>query len=174
MSKPVLLYYGRHSHGMGAAVRALTIANRLVDRFHVVMLNSGILPPGMSLSPDIDFVQLPPLSLDIDSADVSIDESPTLQNDIALRREMMLEKYSQFKPAVLLIETFPFGRRKLGEELMPVIERARHGISAQPRIICRVVTAGLPLCWINTLMPYLCIPIRASPAWKNSFNPAML
>ena len=138
MSKPVLLYYCQHSHGMGGAVRALTIANRLVDRFHVVMLFGGVLPLNMTVSPDIDFVQLPPLSLDIDSSDVSIDESPTLQDDIALRREMILEKYSQLKPRVLLIETFPFGHRKLGDELMPMIEKARHGISSQPLVICSV------------------------------------
>ena len=136
MSKPVLLYYCQHSHGMGGVVRAVTIANRLVDRFHVVMLIGGILPPDMTVSPDIDFVQLPPLSLDNDSNDVSIGESAMSQNDVALRREMMLEKYSQFKPGVLLIETFPFGCRKRGEELLPVIERARHGTSAQPLIIC--------------------------------------
>lgn len=138
VNKPVLLYYCQHSHGMGGAVRAVTIANRLVDRFHVVMLNGGNLAPGMTMSPDIDLVQLPPLSLDIHSGDVSIDESPILQNDIALRRAMILENYLQFKPRVLLIETFPFGHRKLGAELMPMIERARQGNSAQPVVICSV------------------------------------
>ncbi len=138
VSKPVLLYYCQHSHGMGGAVRAVAIANRLVDRFHVVMLIGGILPPDMTVSPEIDFVQLPPLSLDIESSDVNIDESPTLQNDIALRRKLILEKYTQFKPGVILIEDFPFGHRKLGDELMPMIERARHSISAQPLIISSV------------------------------------
>jgi len=123
---------------MGGAVRAVTIANRLVDRFHVVMLIGGTLPPDMPLSPDIEFEQLPPLSLDIDSSDISIIDSPTLQNDIALRRKLILEKYSQFKPRVILIEDFPFGHRKLADELMPMIERARHGISSHPLVICSV------------------------------------
>ena len=138
MSKPVLLYYYQHSPGMGGAVRAVTIANRLTDRFHVVILNGGTLPPDMTASPDIDFVQLPPLRLDIDSSDVSIDESPTMQNDIALRREMILEKYSQFKPSVILIEDFPFGHGKLGDELMPMLESARNRISSHPLVICSV------------------------------------
>ena len=145
VNKPVLLYYCQHSHGMGGAVRAVTIANRLVDRFRVVMLNAGTLPPDIMVSPDIEIVQLPPLSLDIDSSDFRIDESPTLQNDIALRGKLILEKYSQFKPRVILIEEFPFGHRKLGDELMPMIERARHGISSQPLVICSVtdiVSAG--------------------------------
>ena len=138
VNKPVLLYYCQHSHGMCGAVRAVTIANRLVDRFHVVILTGSILPPDMTVSPDIEFVQLPPLSLDIDSSDISIDESPTLQNDIALRRELILEKYSQFKPRVILIEEFPFGHRRLADELMPLIERASHRISSHPLVICSV------------------------------------
>jgi len=138
MDKPVLLYYCQHSRGMGGAVRAVTIANRLVDRFRVVMLNGGAPTPDMTMSPDIDFVQLPPLSLDIDSSDIVIDESPTIQNDIALRREMILEKYSQCNPRVILIEAFPLGSRKLDGELMPMIEKASHGVSSRPIIICSV------------------------------------
>jgi predicted glycosyltransferase len=81
---------------------------------------------------------LPPLSLDVDSNDVSTDDSPTMQNDISQRREMILEKYSQFEPRVILIEDFPFGHRRHGDELMPMIEMARHRISSRPLVICSV------------------------------------
>jgi predicted glycosyltransferase len=142
VSKPALLY-APHGHELGGALHAVTIANRLADRFRVVMLNDGILPidSGMTVSPDIEFVQLPVLGVDSGSGDAGIDASSSLQRDIALRRETILEVYSRLEPRVLLIENFPFGHSKRGDELMPTIEKARSGGSTQPLVVCSVTDA---------------------------------
>lgn len=138
MSKPVLLYYCQSTHEMGGLQRALTIANRLTHRFQVVILNGGELPPGTTDPTHIDLVQLPPLGKGADSNVMNIHDSAKLQRDIELRREMILAKYAQYKPRVLLIDTFPFGHERLANELMPLVERVRDSMSFQPLMICSV------------------------------------
>lgn len=129
MSKPVLLHYCQQTHDGGSLVRAFAIANQLTHRFRVVILNGGEPPAGEVVPADIELVQLPPLS-------VSMNTSETLRSDIASRREMILAKYDQLKPRVILIDTFPFGHGRLADELMAVIERARHSMWSQPLLVC--------------------------------------
>jgi predicted glycosyltransferase len=138
MSKPVLLHYCQHTHDAGSLVRAFAIANRLTHRFRVVILNGGEPPAGLAVPTDVELVQLPPLSLGIDSNVMSIHDSVTLRSDIASRCEIILAKYAQRSPSVILVDTFPFGHEILADELMPLIERARHSMSSQPLLICSV------------------------------------
>ena len=120
MSKPVLLYYCQHTHDMGALVRAFAIADRLVHRFQVVVLNGGNPPVGLAVPTSVSLVQLPP------------------QSNIALRSEIILAQYTEIKPQVLFIDTFPFGYEILADELLPTVERARDRVSLQPLVVCSV------------------------------------
>jgi len=54
---------------------------------------------------------------------------------LARRRRMLLETFDRIAPAILLVEMFPFGRRALRDELLPLIERAK-GQGA--KIVCSV------------------------------------
>src|SRR5262249_55607656 len=45
-----------------------------------------------------------------------------------------LDAYSSVKPDILVIELFPFGRRQLAFELLPLLERAK----GKSRIVCSV------------------------------------
>jgi predicted glycosyltransferase len=121
MDKPVLLYYCQQTDGMCGLIRAFTIGNRLTDRFRVVIVNGGLLPPGTGVPGTIELVQLPPLRTDVDSNVFSVDQPAAMQSEIALRREIILEKNEQLKPRVILMETFPFGSRNPGDELTPLI-----------------------------------------------------
>ena len=56
MDKPVLLYYCRHNDGIGGHARIVTIAERLTERFRVVVLNGGPLPACSNMPGNIDFV----------------------------------------------------------------------------------------------------------------------
>ena len=134
MTKPVLLYYCRHTDGMGGLARTLTIAKQLTDRFRVVILNGGLCPAGANVPVDIGFIQLPPLTASADSGAARA----ALQNELQSRRDMILEHYEQLRPHVLLFETFPFGQKKIADELMPLLEKARHVTSTRPLIICSV------------------------------------
>jgi predicted glycosyltransferase len=47
----------------------------------------------------------------------------------------LLEAFDRVNPAILLVEMFPFGRRALRGELMPLIERAK---ARDARVVCSV------------------------------------
>jgi len=138
MSKPVLLHYCQQSHDGGSLVRAFAIANQLTHRFRVVILNAGEPPVGEVVPAEIELVQLPPLSVSVDTNVMSIDSSATLRNDIGSRCEIILAKYVQCKPRVILIDTFPFGHGRLADELMPLVEQARGSMPTHPLLICGV------------------------------------
>jgi predicted glycosyltransferase len=96
-------------------------------------MNGGPLLPGTSVPETIDLVQLPPARTDVDSDVFSVDQPAEMQSEIAVRREMILEKIKQFEPRVILLET------DISDELMPLIEKVGHRSIARPLIICSVI-----------------------------------
>ena len=53
------------------------------------------------------------------------------------RRDMLLDTIATLKPSLVLTELFPFGRRHLRNEIIPMIEAALN-LSPQAKIICSV------------------------------------
>ena len=138
MDKPVLLYYCRHADGMGGLVRALTVANRLTDRFQVVVLNGGLPPVGTDVPGSIGLIQLPSLAADVDSDGVANDEQATMQHALALCGEQILALHEQLEPSVFVIDTSPFGQQEFMEDLMPLFRESRHTKFTRPLTICSV------------------------------------
>ncbi len=64
VTRPRLLFYCQHSVGMGHLVRSLALADALSDRFDVVLLSGGTVPPEVSVPPGLRVVPLPPLGHD--------------------------------------------------------------------------------------------------------------
>jgi predicted glycosyltransferase len=62
---------------------------------------------------------------------------PVDDNWMAARRSALLETFRRCQPDVLLIETFPFGRRLLRFELLPLLDAAL-GSCRRPHIVCSV------------------------------------
>ena len=90
------------------------------------MLISGGKPPTMAIPKGVQFEQLPPMySADssftrlLDAAGNEIDDA--WRED---RKQRLLELFSGFSPHVLITETFPFGRRMLRFELLPLLQAA--------------------------------------------------
>lgn len=138
MTKQVLLYYCQSAEGEGGLARAFAIANRLTHRFRVVILNGRLSSPGISIPEKVEYVQLPPLRADIDHSDVNSISSATRQQELALRHEIIVAKYEELKPSVILIESYPFGQRNLAEDPIALIQTARQSASGRPFIICSV------------------------------------
>ena len=124
-SRPRLLFYCQHSVGLGHLVRSMNLADGLARDFDVTLLNGGPWPGDLPQPEDIDLVHLPPLGLDSSYALVSRDERYTVEEAVQLRRSMIQRAYRETAPDVLLVELFPFGRKKFGPELMPLLEAAR-------------------------------------------------
>src|ERR1051326_8935554 len=136
MSKqPRLLFYCQHSLGMGHLVRSFAIAGGLADHFDVVFLNGGPLPEGQRTPEKIEIVNLPPLGFDSEMQLLSCDHSHTVAQAQQIRMEIMRKALYSARPDVLLIELFPFGRKKFAGELIALLEDAR-ALSMPPVVVC--------------------------------------
>jgi predicted glycosyltransferase len=136
MSKPVLLFYCQHSLGMGHLIRSFSLAQTLSERFQVVFLNGGPVPAGVRLPDVVDIVDLPPLGMGADKQLLSRNSDYSVARAKALRRELIMTTFNGCRPDVILIELFPFGRKKFADELLPLLKAARRRPAGAPLILC--------------------------------------
>jgi predicted glycosyltransferase len=129
VSRPGLLLYCQHSLGLGHAVRSFALAAALTERFRVVLACGGELVEGLRPHDDVEVVELPSVRAARNGALVSR-ESGSLGTARRRRRELLLETLWTRRPDVVIVELFPFGRRRFADELVPLLEEAR---SARPR-----------------------------------------
>jgi predicted glycosyltransferase len=136
-SRPRLLFYCQHSLGLGHLARSLAVARGLAERFDVVLLNGGRLPDGLSVPKGVEVVNLPPMGLDPeDYRLVSHDPAISVEDARDRRRDLVLGALERVRPHVVLVEQFPFGRKKFAFELLPLLERATAAASGRPQVIC--------------------------------------
>jgi predicted glycosyltransferase len=129
----------QHLMGIGHQRRAASIARLLCQRGAKVCYVSGGYPlTGLDIG-KARLIQLPSAR----AADVSYETlldahgepvSPAWQR---ARRDMLLTAFDDFRPDVLVTESYPFGRSLLRFELEPLIERA-HRQKPRPRLLCSV------------------------------------
>jgi predicted glycosyltransferase len=124
-SFPTLLFYCQHSLGIGHLTRSFALATALAKRFRVVFLNGGRLPPGVVVPADIERIDLPPLGMDDGHTVVSRDAVLDVAAARAERRRLIDAAVLSTRPQVLLVELFPFGRKKFAAEILPMIRAAR-------------------------------------------------
>lgn len=136
--QPRLLFYVQHLLGIGHLVRAGRIAAALAEGFEVLLVVGGDLPPGL-LPAGVSLFALPPVKAGPSgfSSLVHPDGRAFTGEDKAMRRDLLLGCFDRFVPDVVLIEAFPFGRRAMRFELLPLLERA--GTAAhRPLVACSV------------------------------------
>jgi predicted glycosyltransferase len=137
MNPPRVLCYVQHLMGIGHQRRMAAISRELCAQGALVTYVSGGFPLADLDPGPVRFVQLPPAR----AADLSYKQLVDLQGEPVddtwrqQRREMLLDTYRDAQPDALVIETFPFGRRMLRFELLPLLEAAR-GRAQRPVIIC--------------------------------------
>jgi predicted glycosyltransferase len=126
MSARVFLYV-QHLLGIGHLKRAATLAGALTSAGMEVTVASGGVPvPGLTF--DVArLVQLPPASVADLSFKSLIDEQgrPVDEAWKARRRDLLLQAWRETQADGLLVELFPFGRRQMRFELLPLLEEAR-------------------------------------------------
>jgi predicted glycosyltransferase len=135
-NKPVLLFYCQHSLGMGHLVRALTLAQAFAEKFAVVFINGGRFPDNIAPPDNINVVNIPPLGMAEDNSLYSQDALYSLEQAQALRRQLILDTFTHYCPAVVLIELFPFGRKKFAGELLPLLKAANRRTLNKPLVLC--------------------------------------
>jgi len=134
MARPTALMYCQHSVGLGHLVRSLALAEALGTRFDVTLLSGGPLPEGVRAPDGVEIVGLPPLGMARDHSIISRD-GRSVDDAFALRRQALLDALHTARPDILVIELFPFGRRKFRVELLPLLEAATSS-PQRPLIAC--------------------------------------
>ena len=130
--KPAAMLYCQHSLGLGHFVRSLALAEAISEAFDLTFLNGGPVPPGIPLPDGIRFEHLPPIRMD-ERGKISGCDDPAAR--LAQRRDRMLALADDLQPAVLVVELYPFGRKKFAVELDPLIDAVR---GKGGKIVCSV------------------------------------
>ena len=123
--RPAILFYCQHSLGMGHLVRSLALAECLGRRFRVMLLNGGRLPPTIRVPSNIQLVNLPPLGIDEANQLVSHDKRISVKRALDRRQKMIRVAFDNLRPVAVLVELFPFGRKKFANEILPLLHVAR-------------------------------------------------
>jgi predicted glycosyltransferase len=136
---PRVLFYVQHLLGIGHLVRASRIADALIhDGFDVVVVQGGMPVPGFP-GPHVKTVCLPALrSGGMDFSSLVDDRGETVtQKHLNTRRDRLLALARDWRPDILMLEAFPFGRRQVRFELIPLLETAA-GMRPKPRIVSSI------------------------------------
>jgi predicted glycosyltransferase len=115
----------QHLLGIGHLMRARLIAGALADAGFDTHLVTGGRPTGGRLPHGVRTIQLPPIHAS-DGTFKPLRDADGQPVDDAYRRrrrDLLLEAYESAAPDVVIFETFPFGRRALHFEIVPLLER---------------------------------------------------
>jgi predicted glycosyltransferase len=123
--RPALLLYCQHSLGIGHLKRSWALAAALADAFRVVLVSGGARPRAMRPPDVIEIVDLPPLAQHADGRVFVVEGSASVAETQARRSRMLVDTYDAVRPAVVVIELFPFGRRKFSAEIVSLLECGR-------------------------------------------------
>jgi predicted glycosyltransferase len=122
-----VFFWVQHLLGIGHLTRAATLVRAMRRAGLSVTLVSGGLPvAGLALE-GAELVQLEPVQSDGLDFKVLLDRSgrPVDEAFKAARRDSLLAAFAARRPRLLMIEMFPFGRRQMRFELLPLLEAAK-------------------------------------------------
>ena len=122
-----ILFYVQHLLGIGHLVRSFRVARALADAGLDVTIASGGLPvPGIDPG-KARLVQLPPLRAGDAGFSGLVDAAgmPLTPEAAQARAAALLALFDAAKPDALLLEAFPFGRRQMRFELLPLLAAAK-------------------------------------------------
>lgn len=133
--KPRILIYCQHVLGMGHLIRSMAIA-RALRNCSVTFVNGGESLSGVDVPSWVTIVNLPPISTDSEFQSMKVHgEDTTLEQVQQVRKNMLFEIVGHFRPDVVIIELFPFGRKRFAFELLPLLAHIRLSVPST-KVVC--------------------------------------
>ena len=121
-----LMFYCQHILGIGHLIRSMEIVKGLLSDFEVCFINGGEVVADFPIPVGVEVVNLPPLKTDSGFRALQVPAGfDSVESVMEFRRDRLIEVCDRIQPDVLMVELFPFGRRKFSPELIPLIEYAR-------------------------------------------------
>jgi predicted glycosyltransferase len=139
MSQPRVLFYVQHLLGIGHLARASRVASALAaDNFDVTVVTGGSKVSGFPGS-DVKSVALPTVLAGNAGFSGLADAYGNSVDDefLARRRDLLLEAFHQISPSIVITEAFPFGRRQMRFELLPLLDAIK-AMSPRPKLVSSV------------------------------------
>jgi predicted glycosyltransferase len=125
MGRPTLLLYCQHSLGLGHLTRSWALAGHLSRIFRVVFVSGGAPPVGVTPPRGIETIELPALAQHSDGQLFAVDTTAAIDDVRRERKRQLVALYRSLRPDVLVVELFPFGRRKFRDELIALLDETR-------------------------------------------------
>ena len=137
--RPKILFYAQHLLGIGHLARASRVAGALQnDGFSVTIVTGGLPVRGFP-APGPDHVTLPPVGSPSEAFSGLVDADGNLVDEAfkQRRRDLLLDTLKSVGPDIVVIEAFPFGRRQMRFELLPLLD-AIEGMTPRPRLVTSI------------------------------------
>lgn len=129
-----LMFYCQHILGIGHLVRSLEIVRGLLNDFEIYFINGGEVVKGFEIPPGVKIINIPAIKTDSEFKELQIPiEFETVEQVLEHRRDLLLQIFDRVQPDVLMVELFPFGRRRFSTELIPLMECAK---AANTKVVC--------------------------------------
>ena len=120
------MFYCQHILGMGHLIRSVEIVRGLIPDFQICFINGGQIIPEFEFPTEIEVINIPAVKTDSEFNELRpVDDSLTMAEVETVRTKMLLDTCDRFQPDILIIELFPFGRRRFSFELIPLLEKAK-------------------------------------------------
>lgn len=129
MSQKILIYV-QHILGIGHTKRIHLIAEKCHKLgLNVLICQGGFDHPSLRADHSFKIVQLPVIKAEDPTFKTYLDadHAPVSDSLKENRKSLLLKTYHQFKPDLILIESYPFGRSYFEFELLPLITVANQG-----------------------------------------------
>jgi predicted glycosyltransferase len=129
-----VLFYCQHILGIGHLIRSMEIVRGLLQDFEVCFINGGQVIEGLQVPAGVEVVNLPAIATDSEfQALRTVDPTQDLETVLETRKDLLLQVFHRFQPDVLMVELFPFGRRRFSSELVPLLNQAK---AHSTKIVC--------------------------------------
>lgn len=118
-----VFFYVQHLLGIGHLARASRIASAIRAAGMEITLVTGGLPVRGFPGPDVDHIALPAVAVG-DGAFAGLVDADGNRADAAFldrRRDLLLRAFHDAAPDIVVTEAFPFGRRQMRFELLPLV-----------------------------------------------------
>jgi predicted glycosyltransferase len=121
-----LMFYCQHILGIGHLIRSMEIVRGLTEDFQIYFINGGEIIQGFQVPAGVEVINLPAVKTDREFQALQVpDGFASIDNLLEHRRNLLLEIFDRVQPDVLMVELFPFGRRRFSTELVPLLEQAK-------------------------------------------------
>lgn len=124
--KKKILFYCQHILGIGHLIRSMEIVRGLLADFEVCLINGGRVIDGFQIPNGVEMVNLPAIATDSEFRELrAVDPNQDLETVLTTRKDLLLDILANFQPDLLIVELFPFGRRRFSSELIPFLDQAK-------------------------------------------------